>query len=181
MTESGPAVAVAAGPATRAVAALSRTARFVAGLLLVAMTGYTLVEIALRMSGHATNVVVEFVGYGLAAMTFLAAGGTMREGGMVRVGLLLSRAPPRLRRMLDVLCIACGIATIAVAAWFIGREMLQSYDRGYETDSLVPLPLWLPPMPLLLGLVAFLLDMSVQLVLVTTGRVELPSESLDVA
>lgn len=164
----------------RVVGAFSRATRFMAGVLLVAMTAYTLVEIALRLLGRPSNVVVEFVGYGLAGMTFLAASSTMRDGGMVRVALLLSRMPPKVRRVLDLFCLLCGIATIGTAAWFVGEHMLQSYDRGYETDSLVPLPAWLPPLPLLLGLVAFVLDMLLHLVLVARGEVKLADDSPDI-
>ena len=162
----------------RVVGALSRATRLVAGVLLVAMTAYTLVEIALRLLGRPSNVVVEFVGYGLAGMTFLAASSTMRDGGMVRVALLLSRMPPGVRRVLDLFCLLCGIATIGTAAWFVAEHMLQSYDRGYETDSLVPSAR--PPLPLLLGLVAFVLDMVLHLVLVARGEVQLADDSPDI-
>jgi len=164
----------------RAIGALSRATRLVAGVILVTITGYTLVEIAMRLLGRPSNVVVEFVGYGLAGMTFLAASSTMREGGMVRVGLLLSRMPVRVRRVLDLFCLLCGVLTIGTAAWFVAEHMLQSYDRGYETDSLVPLPAWLPPLPLLLGLVAFVLDMLLHLVLVARGDVRLADDSPDI-
>lgn len=166
--------------AQRAIGALSRGTRLLAGVLLVAMAAYTLVEIALRLLGRPSNVVVEFVGYGLAGMTFLAASSTMREGGMVRVAILLSRMPAGVRRWLDLFCLACGIATLGTAAWFVAEHMLQSYDRAYETDSLVPLPAWLPPLPLLLGLVAFVLDMLLHVVLVARGEVRLADDSPDI-
>jgi TRAP-type C4-dicarboxylate transport system permease small subunit len=112
-------------------------------------------------------------------MTYLAASATMREGGMVRVGMLVSRASPRVRRALDAFCVLCGIATMAIAAGFVAREMWQSFERGYETDSLVALPSWLPPLPLLLGMLAFVLDMVVHFVAIATGRATLPDDAAE--
>lgn len=164
----------------RALGALSRAARFAAGLILVGMTAFILVEILLRLTrGTGTNVLVEFTGYALAGLTFLAASATMREGGMVRVGILLTRVPAGVRRVLDTFCVLCGIATIGAATFFVARDMLQSLERGYETDSLVALPMWLPPVPLLLGLVAFLLDLLLQLGRVASGRASLPLDAPD--
>lgn len=162
----------------RGISALSRATRFAAGLILVGMTAFIVVEILLRaFRGAGTNVLVEFVGYSLAAMTFLAASATLREGGMVRVGIVLSRAPGGVRRVLDGFCALCGITMVGVATFFVARDMWQSFQRGYETDSLLPLPMWLPPLPLLTGLVALLLDMLLQFVLVASGRFVLPHES----
>jgi TRAP-type C4-dicarboxylate transport system permease small subunit len=163
-----------------AVGALASATRWLAGLVLAVITAYTLIEVALRLAGHATSVVVEFVGYSLAAMTFLAASATMREGGMVRVGILLARVPPNVHRALDTFCLICTIATLGLVAWFVGRDMLQSYERSYETDSLLPLPSWLPPLPLFLGLIAFLVDMLLHLVLVVRGQARLSDDSPDV-
>jgi TRAP-type C4-dicarboxylate transport system permease small subunit len=65
---------------------ISTGASFIAGLILIAITAYSIIEIVSRtLFGASSNVLVEFVGYGLAAMTFLAAGRTMREGHLVRV------------------------------------------------------------------------------------------------
>ena len=48
---------------------LSRAASFLAGLILIAITAYTLVEIVSRtLFGLSSNVLVEFVGYDLASV-----------------------------------------------------------------------------------------------------------------
>jgi len=164
----------------RIASTISAVTAFFAGLILVAMTLYTLLEIGSReLFGVSSNVLVEFVGYGLATMTFLAAGQTMREGGLIRVNVLLQFASPGVRRVLDAFCLVCGILVIALAAAFVGIDMQRSFARGYETDSLIPLPLWLPPLGLFVGMVAFILDMAIHLVLVLAGRQRLADESPD--
>lgn len=160
---------------------LSKVSAAAAALILLGITGFVLVEIALRLvRGSGTNVLVEFVGYGLAGMTFLAASSTMREGGLVRVSILLERVPAGVRRVLDTLCLLATIAAVGIAAGFVGADMWRSYQRGYETDSLLALPMWLPPLPLMLGISVFLLDMLVHLVLVATGQIRIADESPEV-
>jgi TRAP-type C4-dicarboxylate transport system permease small subunit len=164
----------------RAADFIARTTAYLAGLVLIAITVYTLVEIVLRGAfGISSNVLVEFVGYGLAAMTFLGASQTMRAGGLIRINVLLQFAPPGLRRILDAFCLACGIAIVVFGSYFVWFDMQRAYERGYETDSVVPLPLWLPPLGLLVGMVAFVLDMAIQLVMVLAGKVRLADESME--
>lgn len=160
---------------------LSKISAAAAALILLGITGFVLVEIALRaLRGSGTNVLVEFVGYGLAGMTFLAASSTMREGGLVRVSILLARVPAGVRRLLDALCLLATIAAVGIAAWFVTADMWRSYERGYETDSLVALPMWLPPLPLMVGVALFLLDMLVHLFLVISGQARIADDSPEV-
>jgi len=168
-----------AGPAA-AAARLSRLSSLLAGLILIGITGFTLWEIARRaIFGTSSNVLVEFVGYGLAAMTFLGASQPRRPGDLGRFNSPLHSTPPRLRRALDGFCLACGLAVVGFAGWFVLQDMHRSFARGYETDSVVPLPLWLPPLGLLIGMVVFSLDGSVLLLLVLAGRCRLADESAD--
>lgn len=152
----------------------------VAGFILISMTAYTIIEIARRsIFGTSSNVLTEFVGYGLAAMTMLAASQTMRDGGLIRVNILLQFASPRVRQVLDAFCLMCGMFVLGLAAYYVWIDMLRSFTRGYETDSLIPLPMWLPPFGLFIGMVAFLLNMIALLVLVLTERLVLADESPD--
>jgi len=164
----------------RIAASIARLSSVLAGAVLVAMAGYTVVEIARRVAfGSASNVLVEFVGYGLATMTFLGAAQTMRDGGLIRVNVALHFVPPRVRQVLDAFCLLCGIAVIGLAARYVWIDIARSYARGYQTDSLVPLPLWLPPLGLFVGMAVFLLDMLVHLLLVVARRERLSDESAE--
>lgn len=165
---------------TRITEWIAKASSLVAGIVLVAMTGYTIVEIVRRtVFGTSSNVLVEFIGYGLAAMTMLAASQTMRDGGLIRVNILLQFASPRVRQVLDAFCILCGISVLGFAAWYVFLDMQRSFTRDYETDSLIPLPLWLPPLGLFIGMVAFLVNMAAYLALVLSNKLVLADESPD--
>ena len=160
---------------------LSRVTAALAGAVLVAITAYTLIEISLRATtGYASNVLVEFVGYGLAAMTLLGAAQAMRDGSLVRVSIFLHFAPAVLRRALDAFCLLCGIAVITFTAWFFWVDIQRSFLRGYETDSLVPLPSWLPPLGLFIGMLTFILEMATRLIAVVSGKGQLPEQAPEV-
>ena len=165
----------------RIAASIARASSVLAGTILVAMAAYTVIEIVRRtLLGSGSNVVVEFVGYGLATMTFLGAAQTMRDGGMIRVNVVLHFVPRPVRRVLDTFCLLCGLAVIGLAARFVWFDIARSYARGYETDSLVPLPLWLPPLGLLIGMIVFLLDMVVHLIQVAVRGQKLTDEAPEV-
>lgn len=181
--EDPAAAASGAGPLSLIAGAagrLSRLSSLLAGFILIGITGFTLWEIARRaLFGTSSNVLVEFVGYGLAAMTFLGASQTMRAGDLVRVNVLLQFTPPRLRRAFDAFCLSCGLAVVGFAGWFVFQDMHRSFLRDYETDSVVPLPLWIPPLGLLMGMLVFSLDAIALLLLVFAGRYRLADESAD--
>lgn len=159
---------------------IARVSSVAAGAILISMTAYTIIEIVRRIAlGTSSNVLTEFIGYGLAAMTMLAASMTMRDGGLIRVNILLQFASPRVRQMLDAFCLLCGMFVVGFAAWFVFTDMQRSFTRGYETDSLIPLPLWIPPLGLFIGMLAFLLNMTVLLFLVLARKLVLADESPD--
>ena len=152
----------------------------VAGFILISMTAYTVIEIVRRtVFGTSSNVLTEFVGYGLAAMTMLAASQTMRDGGLIRVNVLLQFASPRVRKVLDAFCLLCGMFVLGLATYYVWIDMQRSFTRDYETDSLIPLPMWLPPLGLFVGMVSFLLNMAALLFLVITESLVLADESPD--
>ena len=68
---------------------------------------------------------------------------------------------------------------LGFAACYVFLDMQRSFTRDYETDSLIPLPLWLPPLGLFIGMVGFLLNMAAYLALVLANKLVLADESPD--
>ena len=158
----------------RAIGWLSRGAAVVAGIILIYVLGHTLVEITLRtLFGRSTNVVIEYAGYGLAAMTYLGLSDAMRSGTLVRVSVILDLLPRGARRWLDAFCVLVTLLATLFVIWFVWVDMSRSYARDFWTESIVPLPAWLPPIGLIVGLAVFALDLALHLVLVLRGEVEI--------
>ncbi len=148
----------------------------IASITLIYVMAHTLIEITLRtILNISTNVVVEFAGYGLAAMTYLALADAMRSGTLVRVNVLLDRLPKSAIRVLDAFCVFVTFLVTAFIAYFVWLDMWRSYTRDFWTESIVPLPAWLPPIALVLGLAVFALDLLLHLVLILRGETTLAS------
>jgi TRAP-type C4-dicarboxylate transport system permease small subunit len=158
------------------IGGLARLASLIASAVLIYVMLHTLAEITLRtLFSVSTNVVVEFAGYGLAAMTYLALSDAMRSGSLVRVNVLLERMPAGARRALDAFCVLVTLLITLFIAYYFWLDMRRSFVREFYTESILPLPAWLPPIALVVGLAVFAIDLLLHLVLILQGKVRLAS------
>jgi hypothetical protein len=108
-----------------AVFTISRMAAAVACLTLLYMVGHILYEIVLRYAfASSTFVLDEFVGYAVAATTFMALGYSLEHGSLIRVNLVIGRTSGRARRALE--------AISAIRDGELGRV-----EPGYRADLIV--------------------------------------------
>ena len=163
---------------TQMIARLSRAASIVSGIILIYVAAHTLLEITLRsIFSVSTAVVIEFAGYGLAAMTFLALAETMRTGTLVRVNVLLNFVSKRTRRFLDAFCVLSTFMLTLFITYFFYLDIKRSFVRGFLTDSILPVPAWIPPIGVLVGLIVFAIDLLLHFVLIVRGEIELRDTS----
>ena len=159
---------------------LSAAAAVLSALLLVYMVGHTVLEIALRnVFSRSTFVPDEFVGYGMAAMTFLSLGHALERGQLIRVGILLGRLGPRARRAVELVCILLTLAVTLFAFWHFWGITLRQWRRGAVSHSLAEVPLWIPYAIVLVGLAVLSLQLTAYLLHTLAGG--RPYESADEA
>lgn len=134
--------------------ALSWVGAVMAAAVVVAMTGHTLFEIALRaFFSRSTYVLDEFVGYGVAASTFLALGYTLKTDGHIRVNILLSAIRNRTMAIcLEVLCTTLALALTLYLMHFFWRSVSRNWSRGAVSDTVAQVPLWIPEGLVVVGL-----------------------------
>jgi TRAP-type C4-dicarboxylate transport system permease small subunit len=143
---------------------ISRGAAIVSAALLVAMALHILTEIVLRsFFASSTFVLDEFVGYGVAAMTFLSLGYALEDGSLIRVQLLLTRSPPPARRGLEALSAALTLALSLFLITHFWHSVSRNWSRGAVSQSIAEVPLWIPEGLVLLGLVLFALQLFAHL------------------
>lgn len=91
----------------------------VACLMLVLAASIGLLQVAMRfifeLPSEWSEVIVRFA---LVWMVFLGIPAAFRRGAMVSVDLMQRKAPPRFRRVLDLLIAALSLALLAVIAWY---------------------------------------------------------------
>lgn len=95
----------------------------------------------------------DFAGFLLAAATFLAMAHTLREGAHIRVNLVVQTLPPRGRWVMEMLALALGVAVSGAATWFVIGLIEESIHYGDMSTGIVAVPIWIPQMPMALGLV----------------------------
>lgn len=139
---------------------LSRIAAGVAALALAGMVLHILYEIVLRyFFATSTYVLDEFVGYGVAACTFLALGYALENGNLIRMNALLARTEGTARRTLELLCALLAMTVTAMLIWFFWIRVLRHWTRGTTSSSIAQVPMWIPEGLVLLGLVVFAIQL----------------------
>jgi TRAP-type C4-dicarboxylate transport system permease small subunit len=139
----------------RIVSALSRIAGWISiGLMIAAalvVTEMVVIRYALRAS---TVWQTEFVTFALVAATFLGSPYVLLEKGHVAVDVLPLAAGPRGRVIMAIIAGLIGITFCALLAWSASHYFIEAWSNGWRTETVWALPLWIPilPMPLGVGL-----------------------------
>ncbi len=151
---------------------------FAAVTILLGMTGLILTEVVLRtFYASSTHMADELVGYGIGAMSFLALGQALEKGTLIRMNLLLAnmKSGGLARRAVEVTCIIFGIFSCGMAFWFFTRNVIRNYERGYVSETIAQVPLWLPESFISVGLAILLLQFVSYLMRVLMGEADLSS------
>ncbi|MEQ8443028.1 MAG: TRAP transporter small permease [Alphaproteobacteria bacterium] len=152
------------------ISRISRIAGGVAALLLVYIVVHIGYEIILRSAfSTSTFVLDEFVGYAVAAMTFLSLAYALNDGAIIRVDLVITRLGPRLRRWVEIFCILSSFSMAGFCAWWVGRDALRNWTRGSVSESIAEVPLWIPVGAVWLGLVLLMLQLFAYFLRVLSG------------
>lgn len=120
--------------------------------------------------GLAVPSLAEFGGFLFVATAFLALPYTLRAAGHVRVTLILRFLPPAADRWMTALVLAVAAGLMGFAAWYVGWQMVASYERGSVSYGLIPIPLWLPQSVMTLGIVIFVVALVDELIAVLRGE-----------
>ncbi|MAQ83074.1 MAG: hypothetical protein CMH12_07570 [Maritimibacter sp.] len=153
--------------------ALNKLAAVVSAALLVCMTSLILVEIGMRFFSKSTYMADVLVGYGVAAITFLAAPWALEEGAMIRVTVLTDKMKGAVRWIAE----AFALASAGALMWFLMMHQWGSvtklFARGSVSQHFIPIPLWIPEAFFLTGLVLLLFHIVVRaLRLLAVGHAE---------
>lgn len=171
---------IAVGRFDRWVSGLSRASAAVAALLLVYVFGHIIIEIVMRsFFSRSTFVLDEFVGYAIAAMTFLAAGHALNAGHLIRVDLVIGRLGGRPRRLAELFCLGVSFAMAGFCAWWVGRDALRNLVRGSVSESIAEVPLWVPVGAVWLGLVILMLQLLACFLRVAAGGAPIQSAATE--
>lgn len=142
------------GPARRALDLFYGGCGLLAGISLVGIAVLVMLQIVARLAGFVVSWTAEFAGYAMAAASFLALAYTFNTGGHIRVMLVFDRLPRAAARITEALCLLAGTAICGFFAWNSAVMTWQSYQFNEMGQGSVAVPLWIPQIPMTLGLIA---------------------------
>ena len=141
---------------------LSLLGAWVSAFLLVYMVCHILMEIFFRtVLDSSTYSLDEFVGYAVAAMTFLSLGHAFQRKSLIRVNILTNAIRGKLFQFVEVLCIIFTFSIMAFFARYIWRSLSRNYERGTVSPTLTETPIWIVETVFFIGLCIFLIQMLV--------------------
>jgi TRAP-type C4-dicarboxylate transport system permease small subunit len=137
----------------RWVSALSRGAAIVSLLLLASAIIVVTQMVVIRYFLKASTVwQTEFVIYSLVAMTFLASPYVLLERGHVNVDILIATLRRPWNQFVQSLAGLIGLVFAAMLAWSGWIYFEEAWSYGWTTDTVWALPLWIPLLPLPVGI-----------------------------
>lgn len=114
-------------------------------------------KLASNFFGEAIGLTIpsyaDFTGFFLAAASFLALAYTLREGGHIRVSLIVQNLPARYRHWVEVWCVAVSGAVTVYFTFYTSFLIHESFVYNDMSSGMVAVPIWIPQMAMLIGLV----------------------------
>jgi TRAP-type C4-dicarboxylate transport system permease small subunit len=123
-----------------------------------------------REAGVLVRGADDIVAWLCAAASFLALGHTFRHGELVRVGLWLDHLGPRPRRWLEIFALGIAAVFVAYMLWAVSRFIYDSWQFNEVAQGLIRVPIWIPQMTFLVGVLIFFVAILDELILVLRGE-----------
>lgn len=130
---------------------LYRTAGLLSAASLVLICALIVAQIVARNLGSTVRDADEFAAWAMAAAGFFGLPYALHCGSHIRVAAVTRFVPEALHHAMEVLASGIGLALAAYLAWYCAAFVLESYRFNELSQGLVPVPLWIPQLPMALG------------------------------
>jgi TRAP-type C4-dicarboxylate transport system permease small subunit len=101
-----------------------------------------------------------------AASAFFALGHTFRHGELVRVGLWLDMLKGRSRWLAEIFSLGITAVFCGYMLWSVTRFVYESWKFNEVAQGLLRVPIWIPQLSLVLGVLIFLIAVVDELAVV---------------
>lgn len=157
-------------PFLRGVAAISTVAGWCSAGMIVAAVGITCQMIFVRFVLNGSTVwQTEAVIYLVIAATLVGLPYVQRLRGHVNVDLVPLSLRPRARFYLALVTSSLSIVIVAIMLYYGFEYWHFAWDRGWRSDTVWGVRLWIPYLSLPIGFGLLLLQLIADLVAVVTG------------
>lgn len=155
----------------RAVRALSVVAGVAAAAALAAAVVVVCQMVVLRyFLGQSTIWQTEFVTFAVVGATFVGSPYVLLTKGHVNVDLLPLYLGHAARVALALVASVLSLAFCLVIGWFSALYLHEVWTEGWRTETVWALPLWIPILPLVVGMSLLSLQYVADILCLITGR-----------
>ena len=141
-----------------------------AALCLAGICVLMLAQAVGREFGLLIRAADDITGWLCAAAAFLALGHTFRHGELVRVGLFIDMLKGGPRRAAEIAALGITALFVGYMAWAVTRFVYESWKFKEVAQGLVKIPIWIPQLCFVIGVLIFLVAILDELILVLGNR-----------
>ena len=141
-----------------------RLSGLLAVVLLLLMVAVMSISIIMRQFGGLLSGSEDIATFSMVGLAFLGLPSVYRAGLHVRVETVITRLSARAQKWLNITSVAVGIAVCLVLIYFSAVLVSDSWRYGDTSYGLLPIPLWIPQLPIPVGLVLLALALLDDLV-----------------
>jgi len=130
---------------------LYRASGLLSAVSLVVICGLIVSQIVARNLGSTVPDAEEFAAWAMAAAGFFGLPYALYCGSHIRVSAVTRFVPSALHHAMEVLASLIGLALAAYLAWYCAAFVYDSFQFNELSQGLVPVPMWIPQLPMVLG------------------------------
>ena len=104
-----------------------------------------------------------------AAASFFALGHTFRRGELVRMGLCIEMLGLRARRWAELIALSITAVCVGYMMWAAVAFVYDSWKFNEVAQGLIKIPIWMPQLSFVLGMMIFFIAVLDELVVVLRG------------
>ena len=160
---------------------LYNAAAILAALFMIGTLAMVLASVLGRMMQFNLRGSDAYAGYCMAAAGFLALAHTLKRGEHIRVTLVLEQLNNRSRHRLEIFAHLVAVFFAAIFAYFSARLVYQSFQFNDISQGNDATPLWIPQIAMAVGAAVLLVALLDELVLLATGKKQVPVQSAELA
>ncbi|PLX40925.1 MAG: C4-dicarboxylate ABC transporter permease [Hyphomicrobiales bacterium] len=155
---------------------------WVAALFIAAICAVVFAQVMLNLidristltTGSAIGLTIpsyaDFTGFFLAASSFFALAHTHREGGHIRVSLIIQNLPPRAQRAVEYWSLGLALLATAYFTYYMALLVIESFTYHDLSPGIIPVPIWIPQAAVLAGLAVLTIALADDFLSLLRGR-----------
>lgn len=137
-----------------------------AAICLASIAVLMLAQAAGREFGLLIRAADDITSWLCAAAAFFALGHTFRHGELVRVGLFIDMLKPGARRIAEIVALSITGLFVGYMAVAVSQFVYQSWQFKEVAQGLIKIPIWIPQLSFVFGVLIFLVAVLDELIAV---------------